>query len=100
MGAVVAYWSLLSVHWTQEEAVWVQFLAEVLMLCFYNLCLFCPELLSCLLSEIGFCCDEQVDDELEIKAYYAGHVLGAAMFHMRVGTESLVYTVSINTLPG
>lgn len=36
----------------------------------------------------------QVDDELEIKAYYAGHVLGAAMFHMRVGTESLVYTVS------
>ena len=39
----------------------------------------------------------QVDDELEIKAYYAGHVLGAAMFHMRVGTESLVYTVSILT---
>ena len=39
----------------------------------------------------------QVDDELEIKAYYAGHVLGAAMFHMRVGTESLVYTVSITT---
>ena len=38
--------------------------------------------------------DDQVDDELEIKAYYAGHVLGAAMFHMRVGTESLVYTVS------
>ena len=38
--------------------------------------------------------DEQVDDELEIKAYYAGHVLGAAMFHMKVGTESLVYTVS------
>ena len=41
--------------------------------------------------------DLQVDDELEIKAYYAGHVLGAAMFHMRVGTESLVYTVSIST---
>lgn len=38
----------------------------------------------------------QVDDELEIKAYYAGHVLGAAMFHLRVGTESLVYTVSYN----
>ena len=36
----------------------------------------------------------QVDDELEIKAYYAGHVLGAAMFHLRVGQQSLVYTVS------
>lgn len=42
----------------------------------------------------GFFSVEQVDDELEIKAYYAGHVLGAAMFHMKVGTESLVYTVS------
>ena len=36
----------------------------------------------------------QVDDELEIKAYYAGHVLGAAMFLVRVGTQSFVYTVS------
>ena len=35
-----------------------------------------------------------MDDELEIKAYYAGHVLGAAMFHVRVGQQSLVYTVS------
>ena len=42
----------------------------------------------------GFFSVEQVDDELEIKAYYAGHVLGAAMFHMKVGTELLVYTVS------
>ncbi|XP_016158882.1 PREDICTED: integrator complex subunit 11 [Ficedula albicollis] len=36
----------------------------------------------------------QVDEELEIKAYYAGHVLGAAMFQIRVGCESVVYTVS------
>ena len=36
-----------------------------------------------------------VDDELEIKAYYAGHVLGAAMFHIRVGEQSLVYTVRL-----
>lgn len=36
----------------------------------------------------------RVDDELEIKAYYAGHVLGAAMFHVRVGNQSVVYTVS------
>lgn len=36
----------------------------------------------------------QVDEELEIKAYYAGHVLGAAMVHIKVGSESVVYTVS------
>jgi integrator complex subunit 11 len=35
----------------------------------------------------------QVDDELEIKPYYAGHVLGAAMFLVKVGKESVVYTV-------
>ena len=35
----------------------------------------------------------QVDDELQIKAYYAGHVLGAAMFEIRVGQQSVVYTV-------
>lgn len=35
-----------------------------------------------------------MDSELEIKAYYAGHVLGAAMFQIKVGCESVVYTVS------
>lgn len=35
-----------------------------------------------------------MDEELEIKAYYAGHVLGAAMFQIKVGSESVVYTVS------
>ncbi|XP_065840373.1 integrator complex subunit 11-like [Oscarella lobularis] len=34
----------------------------------------------------------QVDDELEIKPYYAGHVLGAAMFRIKVGSQSAVYT--------
>lgn len=34
-----------------------------------------------------------MDDDLEIKAYYAGHVLGAAMFQIRVGQSSVVYTV-------
>ena len=33
-----------------------------------------------------------MDDELEIKAYYAGHVIGAAMFQCRVGDQSFVYT--------
>lgn len=41
----------------------------------------------------------QVDDELEIKAYYAGHVLGAAMFYVRVGNESVVYTGDYNMTP-
>lgn len=31
---------------------------------------------------------------MSIKAYYAGHVLGAAMFEVRVGQQSVVYTVS------
>ncbi|XP_065674224.1 integrator complex subunit 11 isoform X2 [Hydra vulgaris] len=41
----------------------------------------------------------QVDDELEIKAYYAGHVLGAAMFYCRVGEQSFVYTGDYNMTP-
>uniref|UniRef100_A0A2R5LD17 Integrator complex subunit 11 n=1 Tax=Ornithodoros turicata TaxID=34597 RepID=A0A2R5LD17_9ACAR len=41
----------------------------------------------------------QVDDELEIKAYYAGHVLGAAMFHVKVGSQSVVYTGDYNMTP-
>ncbi|XP_045114162.1 integrator complex subunit 11-like [Portunus trituberculatus] len=41
----------------------------------------------------------QVDGDLEIKAYYAGHVLGAAMFHIRVGQQSLVYTGDYNMTP-
>uniref|UniRef100_A0A8C5Q8V2 Integrator complex subunit 11 n=1 Tax=Leptobrachium leishanense TaxID=445787 RepID=A0A8C5Q8V2_9ANUR len=41
----------------------------------------------------------QVDDDLEIKAYYAGHVLGAAMFQIKVGSESVVYTGDYNMTP-
>ncbi|KYO31560.1 PREDICTED: integrator complex subunit 11 [Crocodylus porosus] len=41
----------------------------------------------------------QVDDELEIKAYYAGHVLGAAMFQIKVGSESVAYTGDYNMTP-
>eukprot|EP00731_Ephydatia_muelleri_P024680 Em0016g951a len=37
----------------------------------------------------------QVDGDLELKAYYAGHVLGAAMFQIRVQNQSVVYTVLI-----
>lgn len=42
---------------------------------------------------------KQVDEELEIKAYYAGHVLGAAMFHIKVGQQSVVYTGDYNMTP-
>lgn len=41
----------------------------------------------------------KVDDQLEIKAYYAGHVLGAAMFHVKVNQQSVVYTGDYNMTP-
>jgi len=41
----------------------------------------------------------RVDADLEIKAYYAGHVLGAAMFQVRVGNQSVVYTGDYNMTP-
>lgn len=34
----------------------------------------------------------QVDNELSIRAFYAGHVLGAAMFEIRVGHQNVLYT--------
>lgn len=37
----------------------------------------------------------KVDDDIQIKAYYAGHVLGAAMFQVKIGAESIVYTVCV-----
>ncbi|EDV90788.1 integrator complex subunit 11 [Drosophila grimshawi] len=40
-----------------------------------------------------------VDTDLEIKAYYAGHVLGAAMFWIKVGSQSVVYTGDYNMTP-
>ena len=41
----------------------------------------------------------RVDADIEIKAYYAGHVLGAAMYHIRVGSQSIVYTGDYNMTP-
>ncbi|VDM97005.1 unnamed protein product [Thelazia callipaeda] len=40
-----------------------------------------------------------VDNELSIRAFYAGHVLGAAMFQIIVGSESVLYTGDFNTTP-
>eukprot|EP00873_Tetraselmis_striata_P036643 jgi/Tetstr1/456907/TSEL_043577.t1 len=41
----------------------------------------------------------KVDEDMEIRAYYAGHVLGAAMFYIRVGNQSVVYTGDYNMTP-
>ncbi|KAF6779353.1 hypothetical protein AHF37_01300 [Paragonimus kellicotti] len=41
----------------------------------------------------------KVDDELEIQAFYAGHVLGAAMFLIRIGSQSVLYTGDYNMTP-
>ncbi|KAJ1547392.1 Integrator complex subunit 11 [Nowakowskiella sp. JEL0078] len=41
----------------------------------------------------------QVDEEIIIRPYYAGHVLGAAMFHVQVGNASVVYTGDYNMTP-
>lgn len=41
----------------------------------------------------------RLDDDIEIKPYYAGHVLGAAMFYIRSGNESIVYTGDYNMTP-
>ncbi|VDK67063.1 unnamed protein product [Anisakis simplex] len=40
-----------------------------------------------------------VDGKLKIRAFYAGHVLGAAMFLVSVGSESVLYTGDFNTTP-
>ena len=44
--------------------------------------------MQCMKYQVG------TEGDLEIKAYYAGHVLGAAMFLVRVRDQSIVYTVS------
>ncbi|XP_057425149.1 cleavage and polyadenylation specificity factor subunit 3-II-like [Lotus japonicus] len=38
----------------------------------------------------------QVDEDLQIRAYYAGHVIGAAMFYAKVGDAEMVYTGDYN----
>ncbi|KAJ1493197.1 beta-lactamase-like protein, partial [Baffinella frigidus] len=37
--------------------------------------------------------------DFEIRPYYAGHVLGAAMFYVRVGQQSFLYTGDYNMTP-
>ena len=44
-----------------------------------------------LLETLSFC-----DGDVLVKCYYAGHVLGAAMFYIQCGDESIVYTGDFN----
>lgn len=41
----------------------------------------------------------QVDRDLVIRAYYAGHVLGSAMIYAKVGDAAMVYTGDYNMTP-
>jgi len=41
----------------------------------------------------------QVDEDLTIQAFYAGHVLGAAMFLIKCGDQSVFYTGDFNMTP-
>lgn len=40
-----------------------------------------------------------IGEDIKVKAYYAGHVLGAGMFHVQVGGESVLYTGDYNMTP-
>ena len=41
----------------------------------------------------------KIDSQLSLKVYYAGHVLGAGMFRVTVGDESVLYTGDYNMTP-
>lgn len=83
----------LNLHQTVQVQCWHHFWPHT------HTCLIvasAPAVSSLLMAIQAVLCWWQVDDELEIKAYYAGHVLGAAMVQIKVGSESVVYTVSVN----
>lgn len=63
---------------------------------------FTSEMIKKCMKKVTICGLHQVinvDSELSIKAYYAGHVLGAAMFKISVGGESVLYTGDYNMTP-
>ena len=63
---------------------------------------FTSEMIKDCMKKVRICGLHQeikVDNELSIKAYYAGHVLGAAMFKITVGSESVLYTGDYNMTP-
>nr|XP_043639989.1 cleavage and polyadenylation specificity factor subunit 3-II [Erigeron canadensis] len=58
-------------------------------------------ILNCLkkVSAVNIKQTVQVDKDLQIRAYYAGHVLGAAMIYASVGDTAMVYTGDYNMTP-
>ncbi|OAF68211.1 hypothetical protein A3Q56_04046, partial [Intoshia linei] len=56
---------------------------------------------SCMKKVIGIGMHQTifVKDDLSIKGYYAGHVLGALMLLIKVGNQSVLYTGDFNTTP-
>ncbi|KAL4569465.1 hypothetical protein LXL04_025103, partial [Taraxacum kok-saghyz] len=58
-------------------------------------------ILDCMkkVTAVGLKQNVQVDKDLQIRAYYAGHVLGAAMFYACVEDSGIVYTGDYNMTP-
>ena len=56
---------------------------------------------QCMLKVTACALEETVtiEPDFEIRPYYAGHVLGAAMFYIRVGQQSILYTGDYNMTP-
>lgn len=50
-------------------------------------------------TEVGVHETLEVEPGFEVTCYYAGHVLGAGMFRVRVGDQSVVYTGDYNMTP-
>ncbi|KXN71696.1 Metallo-hydrolase/oxidoreductase [Conidiobolus coronatus NRRL 28638] len=59
------------------------------------------DITSCMAKVTGFDLKQTITLEggLEFTAYYAGHVLGAAMFHIKYKNYSVVYTGDYNMTP-
>uniref|UniRef100_A0A671N2C6 Integrator complex subunit 11 n=1 Tax=Sinocyclocheilus anshuiensis TaxID=1608454 RepID=A0A671N2C6_9TELE len=51
---------------------------------------------DCMKKVVPLNLHQTVQVKLELETYYAGHVLGAAVFQIKVGSESVVYTVNIH----
>ncbi|KAF3340690.1 cleavage and polyadenylation specificity factor subunit 3-II [Carex littledalei] len=61
----------------------------------------CEHILQCMDKVIPIDIKQtiQVDKDLQIRAYYAGHVIGAAMIYAQAGEETMVYTGDYNMTP-
>lgn len=60
-----------------------------------------PDIVNCTKKVVTINFNETFkhDDDFFITPYYAGHVIGAAMFHIKVGSRSIVYTGDYNMTP-